>query len=125
MKTSTLLKFCISFAVICFLGSFTGYINAPDGYENTAVHLQNHVNFLNSHNITIGYVIKQKDGSVAIYSKLKNNALKLYEEYDIPVSLLPEADRTALSDGIEVDSLSDAIIMVENFSGWENIYKPF
>ena len=117
MKTSTLLKFCISFAVISFLGTFTGYVNAPRDYEENIAYSQNQGNFLSSQSVTVGYVIKEKNGNIAIYSKLKNNALKLYEEYDIPVSLLPEADRTNLSSGIEVNSLSDAIIMVENFSG--------
>ena len=117
MKTSSFFKIGISLAVITFTGVFSGYVSAPDLNKTPAVEAQAVPQLLNVKSATKGYVVKEKNGFVAIYSMLENNALNLYEEYDIPVSLLPRADRILLEKGIEANSLSDALIMVENFSG--------
>ena len=117
MKTSSFFKLSVSLAVITFAGVFSGYVSAPDLHKNPAIEAQASPQLLKVKSATKGYVVKEKDGFVAIYSRLENNALNLYEEYDIPVSLLPKADRTALQNGIDVNSLSDALVMIENFSG--------
>lgn len=62
------------------------------------------------------YVLKEENGILALYLNAGGDK-KLWQTYDVRVSLLPESDRAQLSSGIEFDSISEALQMIEDFSG--------
>lgn len=66
--------------------------------------------------ITKSYVIREKDGKLSLYSKFSDGREKLYQSYDISVTYLPKSDRELLLQGIETESLSDALQLVEDYS---------
>ena len=66
--------------------------------------------------ITSSYILREDDGIVSLYSKYKDGREEIYQSYDIEVSFLPSADRQMLREGIEVQSLSEALQMVEDYS---------
>ena len=113
MRRTSFFKICISFSVITFIGAFSGYSTVP---SPQTVQEAKPITLLSSSASTTAYIVKERNGAVAIYSKLEDNTLKLYEEYETKTAFLPEADRIALKKGIEVKSLSDALILVENYS---------
>ena len=66
--------------------------------------------------ITVSYVLREDDGTVSLYSKYSDGREEIYQSYDIEASTLPKADRDMLSEGIEAQSLSDALQLVEDYS---------
>lgn len=66
--------------------------------------------------ITTTYILREKDGKLALFSKLSDGEESLYQDYDILTKSLPKSDRELLSVGIEVASLSDALQLVEDYS---------
>lgn len=101
-----------------FAGSLFGYITTP--IVRVEKPAENKIPYsakqLSTQSITVGYVCKEKDNNIAIYTKMKNGSLRLYEKYDVLVSMLPKYDREALEDGMEFDNLSDALVLIENYS---------
>ena len=63
------------------------------------------------------YILKAQNGDVSLFIKYANGDEQLYSNYDIPVSLLPKSDREELEEGIEVDSLDEALSLVEDYAG--------
>lgn len=119
MKKSTIIITCFIVAVSAFTGAFSGYVKSriikKEKAENIAFpYMAEHIS---TENITVGYLAKEEGNNIAIYSKMKNGSLKLYEKYDILVSMLPKYDRELLEKGIEFDNLSDALMLIENYSG--------
>ena len=62
------------------------------------------------------YLVKEKDGNVTVFVKDADNTEKIYKEYDIPVTLLPQSDREMLKNGIEYKTLSEALQLIEDYS---------
>ena len=62
------------------------------------------------------YILKEQDGILALYLGTGSEE-KLWQTYDISVNLLPESDRAQLAEGIEFSSISEALQMIEDFSG--------
>ncbi len=62
------------------------------------------------------YILKEENGILALYSGTGSEK-KLWQTYDISVRLLPESDRAQLAEGIEFSSISEALQMIEDFSG--------
>ncbi|MBQ8391227.1 MAG: BofC C-terminal domain-containing protein [Clostridia bacterium] len=62
------------------------------------------------------YILKEQDGILALYLGTGREE-KLWQTYDISVNLLPESDRAQLAEGIEFSSISEALQMIEDFSG--------
>ena len=66
--------------------------------------------------ITESYVLRENNGLLSLYSRYSDGREKLYQSYDISVSLLPKSDRELLKGGIEASTLSDALQLVEDYS---------
>ena len=62
------------------------------------------------------YILKEENGILALYLDTGKER-KLWQTYDIRVSLLPESDRAELASGIEFSGISEALQMIEDFSG--------
>lgn len=119
MKKSTFIIACFIISISAFAGSFSGYVKSRVVKEDEAgkVSLLYSIEHISTENTTAGYIAIEKDNNIAIYTKMKNGLLKLYSEYDILVNMLPKYDRDALKKGIEFDNLSDALMLIENYSG--------
>ena len=66
--------------------------------------------------ITESYVLRENNGLLSLYSRYSDGREKLYQSYDISVSLLPKSDRELLKGGIEASTLSDALQLIEDYS---------
>ena len=80
------------FSLICviFIGTlFVNLNNDVESYENEKSQKQQEI-----------YTIKEYDGKIAVYKNGENKPMEVYESY---VSLLPEADRQKLQNGLTVD----------------------
>lgn len=62
------------------------------------------------------YVLREKDGQVALFIRYTNGDEQFYSSYDVSVNLLPKNDREELAAGIELNTLSDALQLVEDYS---------
>ena len=62
------------------------------------------------------YVLREDNGKAALFFIYSDGSEKLYKVYDISVSLLPKSDRELLQEGIEADSLSEALQFIEDYS---------
>ncbi len=119
MKKSTFIIACFIIGISAFSGAFSGYVKSRAFQKEKAgeISLPYAIEHINAENTTVGYVVREKNNNITIYTKMKNGSLKLYGEYDILVNMLPKYDREALEKGIEFDNLSDALMLIENFSG--------
>ena len=61
------------------------------------------------------YILRESDGKIALFIQYANGDELLHSDYEVPVSLLPKSDREELKKGIELNSLSDAIRLVEDY----------
>ena len=66
--------------------------------------------------ITTTYILRDKDGKLALFSKYSDGKESLYQDYDISTKSLPKSDRELLTRGIEVSSLSEALQLAEDYS---------
>ncbi len=119
MKKSTFIIACFIIGISAFTGAFSGYVKSriTQKGKTEEIALPYAIEHINAENTTVGYVACEKDNNIAIYTKMKNGSLKFYAEYDILVNMLPKYDREALERGIEFDNLSDALLLIENYSG--------
>lgn len=62
------------------------------------------------------YLIQNKDGYIVIYKINDLGEKVLYEETEIPLSVLSEIDKKKLSQGILVKTLDDAMSIIEDYS---------
>ena len=62
------------------------------------------------------YVLREYNGNIALFTCYSNGEEALHDVYDVSVSLLPESDRKLLKEGIECDSLSNALQLAEDYS---------
>lgn len=63
------------------------------------------------------YVLREKDGKIALFIRYANGDEILHSDYDVSVSLLPKNDREELKSGIELGSLNEAMQLVEDYVG--------
>lgn len=66
--------------------------------------------------LTEMYVLKEYEGKIALFTKYSGGTEALHDVYDVSVSLLPSSDREILKEGISCKSLSEALLLVEDFS---------
>lgn len=66
--------------------------------------------------VTTTYVLREKNGKLCLFSKFSDGGENLYGEYDISVKLLPASDRELLKNGIEAETLSEALSLIEDYS---------
>ncbi len=66
--------------------------------------------------VTTTYILRDKDGKLALFSKYSDGKESLYQDYDILTKSLPKPDRELLTKGIEVSSLSEALQLAEDYS---------
>ena len=129
MKTSNVVKLSLVAVLIAFVSSVTGYLfgaradgnnrikdnpgqavaesNSP---QNDAVIKETKQNVVVS-----SYLLRETEGTVALYYKYSDGKEKLYKTYDISVKSLPQSDRELLKNGIEVEALSDALQLIEDY----------
>ena len=62
------------------------------------------------------YILREENGIIALYSKSREKE-KLWQTYDISVKLLPQSDRNKLNEGIVLSEISEALQLVEDYSG--------
>lgn len=66
---------------------------------------------------TESYILRDNEGTLALFIKYENGDEHIYNTYDIAIKHLPQKDREELSKGIELDSLSSALELVEDYIG--------
>ena len=132
MKKNTGRKITAILFLAVFFSCMTGYIvgvradkkSIPDEKTNQPITMLPSVNIKNDDikiiekedKITQVFVLREDNGGVSVYSKYSDGREEKYQSYDIAVSTLPQADRKMLSEGIEVQSLSEALQIIEDFS---------
>ena len=120
-------------ATVAFVSSLTGYIlgvRANNGKSDNAVPTETVIREEKAveepeivekaeenaeKSIVKKYVLKETDGKVALIILNPDGKNTVYKTYDISVGTLPEADRMKLKEGIEAESLSEALLMVEDY----------
>ena len=60
------------------------------------------------------FVVREKDGKVAIFDYRTG---KVIEELNVYTYSLPQADRTYLENGIMLDTVSELISVIEDYTG--------
>ena len=101
---SKILKISI-FSLICVLCMGTLFVNLNndvESYENEKGQKPQEI-----------YTIKEYDGKIAVFRNNDSKPMEVYESY---VSLLPEADRQKLQNGITVDNTRDLQEIIEDYT---------
>lgn len=62
------------------------------------------------------YVLKNKDGYIAVYNELTENKLNLVEVLNVDVELLADEDKISLEDGIRVYGKENLSSLVEDYN---------
>lgn len=60
----------------------------------------------------VGFVMREYEGSLALF---RENGIKPYKILDVPLYLLSEADRTALQEGIFVETEAELVRLLEDW----------
>ena len=129
MKVKFGVMICILVLAVSFFSSLTGYVFGVRASKEkakqtqipakTVVHEEKEVEIKNTDDekkeSSDTYVVKENGGSVAIFIKNSYN-MELYKAYDIAVNLLPQSDREMLKEGVEYESLSEALLLIEDYS---------
>lgn len=63
------------------------------------------------------YILRESNGKIALFVQYANGDEFLHSNYDVSVSLLPKNDREKLKTGIVLNSLNDAMQLVEDYVG--------
>ena len=128
MLKKPMVKMTVIVCAVAFISSMTGYVfgavgnkvKAPEKiYAQEGDVLEKTENVSHSVESTPEkrggvYRIKEEGGKVTI-SIDDGEKSTLYRSYDINVSALPKADRELLYKGIETESLSDALQIIEDY----------
>ena len=122
----------IILCVVIFLSTMLGYVstagkNSPETARNEfyipkaqmpidlSVLSEKEGPQTKSSDFTESYVLRDNEGTLALYIKYENGDEHIYNTYDVSVKLLPQKDREELKKGIEVSSLSSALELLENY----------
>ena len=130
MKTSNAVKLSLVVVAVAFVSTITGYIfgaRANSGTEKQPVKREAAAEIVSNEekkvdkapetiSVTQSYLLRETDGYLVLYRKYSDGRETVYRNYDILVKSLPQADRESLEKGIEVDSLSEALQLVEDYS---------
>ncbi len=135
MKRHSGIFYILLMCIIAFSASMAGYVSgvratgqkmrrqsslsAPSPFmqSRTALPIEDTLPIISAESsITTTYILRDKDGKLALFSKFSDGEESLYQDYDILTKSLPKSDRELLSAGIEVSSLSDALQLVEDYS---------
>lgn len=120
MSYKKLFGLCILLFTVTFSGTVGGYISGVHKSKNQkeAPSSEPIVKVKNQNSIVKTYIVKESEGAVNMYLKNTDGSLSLLRRYgDIYVSLLPRHDRDMLKDGISCSNLSEAMQLIEDFSG--------
>ena len=120
MKERKVMKLGILLCLASFIGSFSGYYYAVKNiHDEISVKSKMEAPFIKisaEHiNNTKTYILKELDGALALYIKSGDSPPVIYKKYDVYVSTLPQIDREALKQGIEIPTLSDALLVAESY----------
>jgi hypothetical protein len=63
----------------------------------------------------INYVLREYEGKIALFQNRADGKEEIYKIYEISIGLLPQSDREELKAGIETESLSEALQLVEDY----------
>lgn len=63
------------------------------------------------------YILREKDGKVALFIKDSTGKENLHSSYDVPIMFLPKSDRDALKKGIPFNSLDEIMKFAEDYVG--------
>ena len=130
MKISNTVKLSVVIVIVAFASTITGYIFGARASEKTnesvvkketAMEIvSKEENFVEKEpekiSVTQSYLVRDNNGFVSLYQKYSDGKETLYKNYDISVKTLPQSDREALKEGIEVASLNDALQLIEDYS---------
>ena len=61
------------------------------------------------------YILKEDGEGIALFIAGADGKENVYKTYDVNIGSLPEIDREKLKEGIESESLSEALLMVEDY----------
>lgn len=61
------------------------------------------------------FLLKSYMGKLAVYKVGKNNEVTLSYVLEVPIDLLPEADKTKLENGIKVENEDELLLLIEDF----------
>ena len=61
------------------------------------------------------YIVRNKDGKIAIYRINENNEEELYEETEIAIDYLTETDKVNIQNGIRVNGNENLNQLIEDF----------
>ena len=135
MKTKGL-KYGLLLCIVAFSASMIGYVsgvsasrkNAPqETFEGTSLpaKFQNVVQNAQEEmpspppsvqEITQTYILRESSGNIALFTRYSDGREELHNTYEVSLSLLPQADRKQLQNGIECASLSEALQLIEDYS---------
>lgn len=130
MKTSNAVKLSAVIVAVAFVSTVTGYIfgtradsktnEIPVKKEMASEIVSKEENFAPKTSqapaVTKTYLLKDNGGYISLYHKYSDGKETLYKNYDIAVKSLPQSDREALKKGIEAESLSEALQLIEDYS---------
>ncbi len=130
MKISFGVKTIIAAVLISFISAFFGYLSGvrsdtvperrsvtlkkavpqtqdASGYENNVS--------AKTPEYPKKYILKENSGKLSLFLSEPDGSETIYKTYDININSLPEADREKLGEGIAIESLSEALMMVEDY----------
>lgn len=61
------------------------------------------------------YILRENENKLALFIIYSNGDEQIHSEYDIAVNLLPKSDRERLATGIEVESIDEALRLIEDY----------
>ena len=133
MKVPQGLKMVAVTVAVAFVSSVTGYLfgaSADNKAEPENVNVPEVVNTqsagdsveVSEESISVAekeiptkYVLKKDGEGISLFIVGADGKGNIYKTYDVNVATLPEIDRKKLKDGIAAESLSEALLMVEDY----------
>lgn len=61
------------------------------------------------------YILRENENKLSLFIRYANGDEQIHSEYDIAVNLLPKSDRDRLAQGIEADSIEEALSLIEDY----------
>ena len=133
MKTRNLVMLTLLLCVVAFSSTLVGYISGAHASQKKKSPVPNSVtnqpqlqsvskeaqnsapiDFSLEKEEKIKFVLKENNGNLALFSTNGSNE-EMYQQYDICIDYLPRSDRELLKKGIEVDTLEEALQMLEDY----------
>lgn len=61
------------------------------------------------------YILRENANKLSLFIRYANGDEQIHSEYDIAVNLLPKSDRERLKEGIEAESIDEALRLIEDY----------